>query len=116
MSVTLYCHETPGLKLGPGTAAYNWDEDAREKSRSEEDNWFLQFVDGFVTIPELTPKIAAAIKHPGTPHIIVAEEGQVAVNAPGDTFPCPVCAETEKPRVFASQRALGGHLMSHRKK
>ncbi|MBI4899003.1 MAG: hypothetical protein HY829_00840 [Actinobacteria bacterium] len=95
--ITLYCQETPELKLGPG---------------SPTDPSTIVFRLGFAEIAELTPDIARWITHPGTPHIEILEgsEGRVAETTP-DAWVCPACA-----KAFGTEKQGRMHLLSHRPK
>jgi hypothetical protein len=101
--VTLYCEETPELKLGPGVRP--------------EDPDVIVFKQGYATIdpndPLFKQKIAW-LTHPGTPFIRIldAEEAQSAVEA---VVKCPECEKVGITKAFSSDRALNGHLIQHRK-
>lgn len=89
--ITLFCRETPGLKLGP-------------------DNQIV-FVDGYADVDtEQYPEWTDWAYHSGTPHIRVVDEGE-STSATEESVLCPVCN-----RPFKTERALNGHLLSHRPK
>lgn len=93
--VTLYCDETKGLKLGPGSA------DAAEAGKSPE---VIVFQDGFATFDEKEyPDWQEWIHAPGTPFIRVASDGE----APSGVE-CPICH-----RYFKTQFALNSHINTH---
>lgn len=88
-TISLYCPETPGLKLGP---------------ESE-----LVFTDGYAQFDaDDFPDWPKWVYHGGTPPIEILSE-DAATSAEG-SFQCPQC---DKP-PFATKRGLNGHLMSHR--
>jgi hypothetical protein len=89
--VTLYCEDTPQLKLGPGQPPDLW------------------FVDGFCSFnPENFPDWQAWAFHPGTPKILVLPEGETAPT--GNLAPCPICSKA----VATSQ--LNRHILGHKPK
>jgi hypothetical protein len=90
-TITLFCRETPGLKLGPG------DE--------------IVFKDGYADVDTAEyPNWSDWAYHSGTPFIRVLDAGE-ATSATADSFICPTCE-----RPFESERALNAHLLSHRPK
>lgn len=95
--VTLYCQETPGLKLGPGTIGQEGSVPGS----------VIVFADGYATFdPTEYPDWARWAFAPGSPYIRVLEGDE----AP-DGVDCPECGKT-----FKTDRALNGHLMSHKRK
>lgn len=97
--VTLYCHETPELKLGPGI--------------KEGDPDIIVFHGGYAELDPADPDFAEKMSwltKPGTPTIRVLDADEVPATQAGAVF-CPAC---DKP--FASDRQLNGHLIQHRRK
>lgn len=87
--ITLYCPETPGLKLGPGSE--------------------IIFTDGYAVFDsDDFPDWPVWRLHPGTPPITILDED--AATSGDGSFQCPKC---DKP-PFATQKGLNGHLLSHR--
>lgn len=107
--ITLYCHEAPGLKLGPGIAIHTPpapdDANAGRVVRGH-----IEFVRGFATFePADFPAWREWVEHPGTPPIEIVDDGSgfVPDGTPG-AHVCGVCG-----RSFAAKIALTGHLRSH---
>lgn len=95
--ITLYCPETPGLKLGPGTIGQEGSVPGS----------VIVFRDGYATFEaDEYPEWARWAFAPGSPTIRVLEGDEAAEGAT-----CPECGKT-----FKSDRALNGHLLSHRPK
>ena len=90
-TITLYCRETPGLKLGPDSQ--------------------IVFVDGYADVDtDALPDWAAWAFHSGSPFIRVLDADE-ATSAIADGAECPTCG-----KVLKNQKALNGHLLSHRRK
>lgn len=106
--ITLYCAETASLKLGPGSVG------EASNTGQHVPGHVIVFAYGFATFDEADfPDWRAWVDAPGTPTITVADVGQVPAGSAG-SFPCPECAKVDVTKVFATQKALNGHLMSHR--
>ncbi len=102
--VTLYCEETPGLKLGPGTTSSFADD------RPAGD--VIVFRDGFATFEAKDyPDWERWVRAPGTPTIRVVDVAAGEAVSADTAVECPVCG-----KQFATERALNGHLLSHRRK
>jgi len=98
--VTLFCEETPGLKLGPGNTSTILDLPAGN---------VIVFVDGFATFdPAEFPDWERWSKASGTPHIRVVDESSGEATTADEGVPCPICGKT-----FKSDFGLNGHLRSH---
>ena len=96
--ISLYCEETPGLKLGTGNTSSINEVPAGD---------VIVFRDGFATFDASEfPDWERWIKAPGTPFIRVLDEGDATV-AEGASE-CPVCG-----RLLKSEFGLTGHLRSH---
>ena len=99
MKITLYCHETPGLKLGPGVPP---------------DPNVIVFVDGYAELDEDDPlyEQKMAWTHTfGCPPIRVLEEDEARSDDPAAVH-CPACGG-----AFATDRKLNGHILgAHRGK
>ena len=88
--ITLYCRETPGLKLGPEAQ--------------------IVFVDGFADVDtETYPDWEAWVHHPGTPFVRVLDAGEVT-SAIALGFTCDVDGLS-----FTTEAALNAHLLTHRR-
>ncbi|NJD27204.1 MAG: C2H2-type zinc finger protein [Chloroflexi bacterium] len=97
--VTLYCKETPGLKLGPGIKPGDRD--------------IIEFKDGYADLDPADPAFAEKmswVTAPGTPPIRILDADEVPLNTPDAVF-CPECG-----KPFATDRQLNGHLIQHRRK
>lgn len=93
-TITLYCREPEGLKLGPGA---NPGE-------------FIPFHKGFARFEESAfPAWRTWVNHPSTPPIEILDDdsGFVSSDTP-DALACPICD-----RHFKNDFALKGHLRSH---
>lgn len=102
--ITLYCQETPGLKLGPGVKAGDPD--------------IIEFVDGYAEVDSSDPLFQIKmtwVTHPGTPFIRILESDE-ARSLADEVVTCPECAKDGITKAFPSERALNGHLIQHRKK
>lgn len=110
--VTLYCEETPGLKLGPGVLTQvrtTWDPNSGDTPPLIPGD-VIEFRDGFARFDEAKfPKWRDWIRMPGTPPIRIVEEAAGEATS-GDSVGaiCPVCE-----RKLATDFALKGHLRSH---
>jgi hypothetical protein len=108
--ITLFCEETPGLKLGPGTTS------SFSHQRENTGDWVdhqagdvIVFQDGYATFEESHfPEWADWIKTPGTPVIRIVDEGAGEATSAQGAVDCPVCG-----RSFKGDFALNGHLRSH---
>jgi hypothetical protein len=97
--VTLYCAETPNLKLGPGVKPGDPD--------------IIEFRDGYAEIAPDDPLFAAKLAwvgHPSNPLIRVLDTDETPLNDPNAVF-CPECG-----KAFGSDKQLNGHLIQHRRK
>lgn len=107
--ITLYCEETPGLKLGPGITATvrTTAEDGDPAPLVPGD--VIVFRDGFASFDEAEfPLWQRWVNAPGTPFIRVVDEGAgEAVEAAG-SVECPVCG-----RLLKSEFGLKSHLKTH---
>ena len=93
MTVTLYCKEPAGLKLGPSATPGE----------------FIEFKNSWATFEEKDfPDWEKWVNHPGTPPIEVLPEDSDEVPPSADAVECPECG-----RAFAHKGALTGHLRSH---
>ena len=102
-TVTLYCEETPELKLGPGTTS-TW-----EGHQKGDD--VIVFARGFAEFdPEQYPDWEAWVHAAGTPHIRVIDESTGEGLAGDGPHVCPIDG-----RPFKSEFALNGHMRSHAK-
>jgi hypothetical protein len=102
--VTLYCEETPNLKLGPGVKAGDPD--------------IIEFRNGYAEVDPSDPLFRAKMAWlvaPGTPFIRVLDSDE-AKSAEEAVVKCPECERDGVVKAFASDRALNGHLIQHRKK
>lgn len=102
--VTLYCQETPNLKLGPGIKAGDPD--------------VIEFVDGYAELDPNDPLFKVKMSwvySPGAPFIrlLDTEEAKSSTEA---VVTCPECAKAGVTKAFPSDKALNGHLIQHRKK
>lgn len=97
--ITAYCAEAQGLHLGPGVGA------APIKGE------LIVFKEGYAEFDDADYPDWLSWRA-GAPHIEIldARTGEVAPTEPG-AF---VCDRHDPPKAFASQKALNGHLMSHR--
>lgn len=100
--ITLYCQETPGLKLGPGTTSSFNDEPAGN---------VIVFSDGFATFdPETFPEWERWITATGTPHIRVVDGAKGEATDAGSAIPCPIPGCDG---AFSKEIALNSHLRAH---
>jgi hypothetical protein len=111
VQITLYCEDTPGLKLGPGTTeaqpVTKYAGDPAPPTVGE----VIVFRNGFATFDDAQYPLWEAWVHSfGTPFIRVidADAGETAPS--DDAVVCPECG-----KAFESTRKLNGHLMSHRR-
>jgi hypothetical protein len=103
-TVTLYCRETPELKLGPGVRANSPD--------------LVTFVGGYAELDTEDPMFKAKmswIGMVGTPFIRVLGTDETPTNAAGVVI-CPECKDDGIDRAFPSEKSLNGHLIQHRMK
>ena len=103
-TVTLYCEETPNLKLGPGIRPGDPD--------------IIVFTDGYADLDPADPLFKAKLSwvhKPGTPFIRVLDDDEAKTPSEA-VVTCPECAKVGVTRAFASDKALGGHLIQHRRK
>jgi hypothetical protein len=102
--VTLYCEETPQLKLGPGIKPGDPD--------------IIEFKDGYAEIDPADPLFKAKITWlyaPGTPFIRILDSDEA--HSPAEAVvKCPECEKAGITKAFANDKALNGHLIQHRKK
>jgi hypothetical protein len=111
--ITLYCSESPNLKLGPGTIDPLDTTSQRGGTEASPGDQVIVFFEGFAEFEtERFPKWESWVKHSGTPYIEINPEGGLVPLGTG--FPCDVCAGTKSPKSFGSARQLAGHMMSHR--
>lgn len=98
--ISLYCEETPGLKLGTGNTSSINDVPAGD---------VIEFRNGFATFDAAEfPDWERWVKAPGTPLIrVLDEEGGDATTSIG-AVECPVCG-----RLLKSDFGLTGHLRTH---
>jgi hypothetical protein len=116
--VTLYCEETPELKLGPGTTS-SWPGqpghiDARggwiEGTPQREAGDVIVFGRGFAEFNEKDfPEWRAWVAAAGTPHIRVVDES-TGEGLASEPHVCPIDG-----RPFKSEFALNGHMRTHAK-
>lgn len=102
--VTLYCDETPNLKLGPGIKPGDPD--------------IIEFRDGYAEVDPLDPMFKAKMRWvvaPGTPYIRILDDDE-AHSAADAVVVCPECEKAGVVKAFPSDKALNGHLIQHRKK
>lgn len=115
--VTLYCEETPELKLGPGTTGSwpgapghvdttgGWVDPTPQREGGD----VIVFGRGFAEFKEDDfPEWRTWIKAPGTPFIRVIDESTGEGLAGDAAHICPIDG-----RMFKSEFALNGHLRSH---
>lgn len=112
--INLYCAETPGLKLGPGTLN-PLDTTSQTGGTPASSSEVIMFADGFASFDDKRfPKWREWMNHPGTPHIDVIDAAEGLVPLRDSDFACAICAQTENPKAFGTSRQLAGHMMSHR--
>ena len=98
--ISLYCAETASLKLGPGETGDSGRSIAGQ---------VIVFDYGFATFDEAEfPDWQSWVNAPGSPAIRVVDDAKGEATGPGGVA-CGVCGKS-----FASDRALNGHLLSHR--
>jgi len=98
--VTLYCQETPELKLGPGTTGA-WE------GRQPGD--VIVFARGFAEFDAKDyPDWRAWVAHPGTPTIREIDDSTGEGLSGDDPHICPIDG-----RPFKSEFALTGHMRTH---
>ena len=97
--ITLYCEEARGLRLGPGVG------------NIQAPGQVIVFQDGFASFDDKDfPDYQAWFR--GAPHIEILEAAAGQVVTGGSEF---VCERHDPPKAFKNQKALNGHLLSHRK-
>lgn len=102
--ITLFCEETPGLKLGPGTTSSFAD------GRPPGD--VIVFFRGFATFEaDDYPDWERWVRAPGTPYIRVVDVEAGEATSADAGVACPICS-----KPFATEKSLNGHLLSHRRK
>lgn len=105
-TISLYCEETPELKLGPGTTGAWPGLDGRPDRTPGN---VIVFARGFAEFDEQDyPDWKAWVAAPGTPYIRVIDESTgegLAGDAPH------ICLIDGRP--FKSELALNGHMRSH---
>jgi len=98
--VTLYCQETPSLKLGPGSTG-----DTGQSVPGQ----VIVFAHGFATFDEGEfPDWERWVDAPGTPTIRVVDAASGEATEAEGAVTCPVCG-----KAFKSDFALNSHLRSH---
>lgn len=111
--ITLYCKESPSLKLGPGTTQVQplpVAEDERTRPAPEVGDCIV-FFEGFATFdPALLPDWEKWVNHPGTPYIEVLGDNSEGQVPDGAGVACDVCHKS-----FATQPQLRGHMLGHAK-
>lgn len=110
-TITLYCEETPQLKLGPGVlATVRTTQAAGESEPLKGGRDVIPFSSGFATFDEADFPLWRQWKDaPGTPFIrIVDEDAGEATEITAESVTCPVCG-----RELKNAFALNGHLRSH---
>ena len=96
----LFCAEAPELKLGPGVSVGDPDVIVFRAHFAEIDN----------DDPLLREKLGW-VHHPGTPPIRILDEDEAPAVTGAVT--CPQCAAEGITKAFATDKQLGGHLLSH---
>jgi hypothetical protein len=105
-TITLYCGETPGLRLGPGIGPAVLAAQGEEHLKALGQ---IQFSGGYAVFdPSDYPDWKKWVDHPGSPKILIldGEDGEVPSGA--DTFVCEICG-----RSFKSVESRRGHLRVH---
>lgn len=98
--ITLYCQETPGLKLGPGVSSAVGDLPVGD---------VIEFRDGFTTFDEETyPDWARWVAAPGSPTIVVVDAASGEATSADGAVECPVCG-----KLLKSEFGLKSHLKTH---
>lgn len=111
MQITLYCEDTPGLKLGPGTTEPQLVTKFAGDPTPPAVGDVIVFRNGFATFDDAAfPSWEMWVHAFGTPYIRVIDADAGETVPTDDSAACPVCG-----KAFESTRKLNGHLMSHKR-
>lgn len=109
--ISLYCEETPRLKLGPGITSRVRTTPDEHGNQPLEPGDVIVFSDGFATFDSAEyPDWEQWVHAPGSPTIRVLSSDEGASET-GETFACPVDGCDKGP--FKTEFGLKGHLRSH---
>jgi hypothetical protein len=112
-TISLFCEEAEGLKLGPGVTATvrTFQEEGSTEPLTVGD--VIVFSGGFAKFDEDEfPDWKRWVEAPGTPTIrIVNEEAGEATERTTETVACPICG-----RELKSEFGLKSHLRTHEPK